>query len=335
MSVQQDQGYDSFLDIVANLVGILIILVVVVGAHARSSWTRSPRPVPEESQVAQLKLELDESRNESRSLFMDRAEIQANIANQMQQIESLDRRRHAMLVQMDLVQSEIDARLAKQSDAKRIAFEKRAQLDELKRQYVSLEKQMAATKVQQSRVEKIEHYPTPIARTVFSDEVHFQLKAGRLAHVPLDDLIRQMKSEWKVTAARLGQAPDTVSTVGPIDGFRLQYQLSLRQETFSTPSGDIRREVPEFDHFVVMPFRDDLGEPVAEALSEHSQLAQRLARQDPHKTTVSIWVYPDSYEELMQLKTWLRQNGFQIATWPLKQEGYISGGPNGFRAAAQ
>ncbi len=335
MSVQQDQGYDSFLDIVANLVGILIILVVVVGAHARSSWTESPRPVPEQSQVAQLHQELEESRSESRSLFMDRAEIQSNIAHQLEQIEVLDRQRHAMLVQMEMVQSEIDDRLARQSAAKRIAFEKRAQLDELKRQYASLEKKIAATTAQQTRVETIEHYPTPIARTVFSDEIHFQLKAGRLAHVPLDDLIRQMKSEWKVTASRLGQAADTVSTVGPIDGFRLQYQLSLRQETFQTPSGNVRREVPEFDHFVVMPFREDLGETVAEALSETGQLGQRLERLDPHKTTVSIWVYPDSYDELMQLKGWLRERGFQIATWPLKRGGYISGGPNGFRAAAQ
>ena len=31
-------GQDSFLDVAANLVGILIILVMVVGAHAKNSF---------------------------------------------------------------------------------------------------------------------------------------------------------------------------------------------------------------------------------------------------------------------------------------------------------
>ena len=34
-------GHDSFLDIVANLVGILIILVVVIGAQAAVVWQNS------------------------------------------------------------------------------------------------------------------------------------------------------------------------------------------------------------------------------------------------------------------------------------------------------
>ena len=34
-------GQDSFLDVVANLVGILIILVMVVGARAKDAWVES------------------------------------------------------------------------------------------------------------------------------------------------------------------------------------------------------------------------------------------------------------------------------------------------------
>ncbi len=34
-------GYDSFLDIVANLVGILIILIIVIGAQATDAMTES------------------------------------------------------------------------------------------------------------------------------------------------------------------------------------------------------------------------------------------------------------------------------------------------------
>ena len=36
-----EPGQDSFLDIVANLVGILIILVMVIGVRAKGAWVES------------------------------------------------------------------------------------------------------------------------------------------------------------------------------------------------------------------------------------------------------------------------------------------------------
>ena len=39
-------GYDSFLDIVANLVGILVILIMVLGVRARDAWQHSDETTP-------------------------------------------------------------------------------------------------------------------------------------------------------------------------------------------------------------------------------------------------------------------------------------------------
>ena len=46
-----NDGQDSFLDIVANLVGILIILVVVVGASASNRRQQTPVQANEELQA--------------------------------------------------------------------------------------------------------------------------------------------------------------------------------------------------------------------------------------------------------------------------------------------
>ena len=48
-------GQDSFLDIVANLVGVLIILVVIVGAQATSAWNQvePDDAIADEIEVAQ------------------------------------------------------------------------------------------------------------------------------------------------------------------------------------------------------------------------------------------------------------------------------------------
>jgi hypothetical protein len=52
--IDLDEGQDSFLDIVANLVGVLIILVVVVGAQATSSFIATrPEAAPAVPQVDQ------------------------------------------------------------------------------------------------------------------------------------------------------------------------------------------------------------------------------------------------------------------------------------------
>ena len=55
----------------------------------------------------------------------------------------------------------------------------------------------------------------------------------------------------------------------------------------------------------------------------------------PDRTTISVWVYPDSYDEFMTLKKELHRQGFQIASWPLEHGRPISGGPRGFKTSAQ
>ena len=42
-----EPGYDSFLDIVANLVGILVILIMVVGVQAQERMGTVDRPTTE------------------------------------------------------------------------------------------------------------------------------------------------------------------------------------------------------------------------------------------------------------------------------------------------
>ena len=46
-------GQDSFLDVVANLVGILIILIMVVGARAKDAWVQSAEQ-PASDEVKEL-----------------------------------------------------------------------------------------------------------------------------------------------------------------------------------------------------------------------------------------------------------------------------------------
>ena len=329
-------GQDSFLDIMANLVGILVILVVLVGAQAQSSWNRPAEDTAKRETIEDLQKQLESAAREARSRQLENEELERKIASHCSVVDQLQEQRHAMLVQMSMVKRELEKKNQENTIAENEHLTAQAKLDELKYQLVSTRKKISAVESsQQSRVEEIEHFPAPIAKTVFTEEVHFQLKGGRLTFVPMDALLERMKSEWKVKAEKLLLSSNTYETVGPIGEFRLQYQLASKIVKVPTERGAVDRRITEFDHFVLKPLSSQTGDDVASALADGSAFRQRIGRLNPERTTVSLWVYPDSYDDLATLKKQLREEGFQIATWPLQFGKLISGGPGGFRAASQ
>jgi len=206
---------------------------------------------------------------------------------------------------------------------------------QLERELDELDRETNALTANEPNSEVIKHFPNPIAKTVFAEEVHFRLDKGKLSYVPMDELISRMKSQWKVKAEKLRQANRTIETVGPIRNFRMQYELAAEDVTENTSVGPVLRKTVSFQQFVLLPASLMMGEPVTDALRSGSEFLDILSRHEPRKTTVSIWVYPDSYAEHNQLKDWIHENGFQMASWPLDHGRKISGGPNGFKTSAQ
>lgn len=353
-------GQDSFLDIVANLVGVLIILVVVIGAQAKSAWENretETQPATQQTpvreieghfeQVKRLRTKIRETADTVSKLKTDNENLEQQIVNESQLAAEMTDRRHGMLLQMEIVKRDI-ANRRNQLNAKqqatallenqkaKLAFE----LREIERETLAIQ-----TSYQQPVKETIDHYPNPIAETVFSQEVHFRLAGGKLSYVPMDELIDLMKNEWKAKAEKLKQSDGTRETVGPIGNYHMQYEL----EAYSTPAS---RNSPasrtvRFKRFLISPINRSAGETIDDALatgtdrsgqvsrSSSSQWASVLRRYKPKSTTVSIWVYPDSYAEHARLKKWLHENEFKMASWPLSAGKMISGGPEGFRTSAQ
>ena len=320
----------------ANLVGILVILVVLVGAQAQSSWTHRTVDTDQQETVEDLQEKLDLAAREARSRQLENQELEQKIAAHCSVVDQLQEQRHAMLVQMSMVKRELEKRNEENTSAENLRLAAEAKLDDMKYQFASSRKKFIAVQAsRQARIEEIEHFPAPIAKTVFTEEVHFQLMGGRLTFVPMDALLERMKAEWKVKAEKLLLSSNTYETVGPIGEFRLQYQLASKMVKVPTEMGSVDRRITEFDHFVLKPLSSQTGEQVTVALADGSNFGNQIERLNPNRTTVSLWVYPDSYDDLSILKKQLREKGFQIATWPLQFGKLISGGPKGFRAASQ
>jgi hypothetical protein len=328
-------GQDSFLDTISNLVGVLIILVVVVGAHARHISQQSETGDERDRQVAIARDAVQKNRDNETGLRAQLASLQRQLVADDRLLEVKQLERQHLLTAVTHWEGELDRRQSALDQSRQAAIDKASRLEQMKQRLSEVTRHADALAGAEPAPQAIDHYPTPIAKTVFRDDVHFRLHYGRIVFVPLDELIQTMKKEWELKAEQLTRVSRVVESVGPLDGFRLQYELVARQATQQTPAGPVTGRAIEFDHFVVQPVGASDGESIEQALLPDSQFAQRIARLDPDKHTVSVWVYPESYQEFNQIKRWLYERGFQTASWPLPEGGKISGGPNGYRATAQ
>ena len=338
-----DSGQDSFLDIVANLVGILIILVVLVGANASQRVQQSTVKADASLEAERLEtIDAIETQSDlTHKLDVDNRQLELQIVEENQLAAALSDQRHRILVQAETlrvqateVESQLKARLASFDEATRAKQQEQVKLataeESLTAELNDVNAKTTALAASFKPVEnkQLKHYPNPIAKTVFSEEVHFRLADGKLTHVPLEELLALMKDEWKLRAEQsLKSSNRTIETVGPLEGFRLQYQLSAAE----VQQG---RSI-KLDRFQIIPQPNLPGEAIDVALAEGSLFREVLSQHEPRKTTVSIWLYPDGFSDHRAIKTWLYENGYQMASWPLEYGRHISGGPNGFKTSAQ
>jgi len=327
-----DSGQDSFLDIVANLVGILIILVMVVGVRAKDAMVEAAISSTASS-VDQVDVEAP--RSIAKEVQTDIHTIQAKLREVQTESQLQMAYRHQLAAIFATVEHQLGETRGKLDTTTRERLDLAQELSKMRGQLEDLER---AEEVLQRHLEEpipLKHLPTPLAKTVFGKEVHFQLKEGRICYVPLTEFVEQLSAEWQQKVWKLKDTNEIVEMAGPIQGFRMQYGISKTVAAVNTRSGTQRREMVHVSGFVLLPVRDDLGQSLSDALQPNSSLRQILAGYDPHRTTITLWTYPDSFEAFRKVREELYRLGYSSAGRPIP-EGYpIGGSPNGSRSAAQ
>jgi hypothetical protein len=313
-------GTDSFLDVITNFVGILIILVMVVGDRAKHA------PLPEVAPPVDKQLEAAAAEN-----------------------TAIEREVHEIAAQMEVVTAEMAARTFERDQLQTLVAavehdirEKRLALDERSRRQFDAQSELAEAEAELTRLKKelheagdtdapqtitVESYPTPIGKTVDGKEAHFQLLGGRLAFVPFEALIDRLGVTVREKFSRMDASPEIIDTLGPIGGFRMRYLV----ERFDTPQGSYLR----VGRIELLPTSGQLGETLEQALAQGSQLREKLRMMAPGQYTITVWTYPDSFEEFRQLKKELYEMGYAVAGRPLPDGMPIGASPHGSKSSAQ
>jgi len=329
-------GEDSFLDVVANLVGILIILVMVIGAQAHESWQKSAEmDVTAQAELEKITQQSEKARREAGSMQTENVELERLVKEEELSTKLLSAERDAMQVAILQLERKIEHFESEKSDDDRARLAAQNELAKRQLALDELQRKIAMASADESAPQTIEHYPSPIAKTVFGEELHFRLAGGKVAYVPMQELVGLVKSEIELKGRSLKSEQETSGTVGPIEGFRMQYLLSALEITRRVDQYVVRQKVAQVEEVQLLPTRNDIGETLAAALADGGRFQQRITQADPHNTTISIWVYPDSYAEFRDLKDILAKRGFLSAAWPLPFGQPISGSPNGAHSAAQ
>lgn len=321
-------GHSSLLPVAANIVGILLVGLVLIGARLKTS-------APSDMEVSPI-VELDARRKEA-----------GDLEEEIHKLNAQARRIEAQVTERESEHKGLKASVAA---SEKLLADRRAALDGEGRRQYDLANEVAQARAELARLEaarsdaatkpgktiQIQNYPNPISRTVNGKELHFQLKDGRITIIPWDDLMHKLKSVAPEKIWRLKEQDEFTDSIGPSGGFTLRYTIVKEEMSFEAAqlAGHggtvIRLGLAEF-----LPIKDDLGETAEEALAPTSNFHQGLTDLRPSDWTCTLWVYPDSYDVFRAIRKDLYQLGFPIAARPLTPDMIIGASPQGSKSSAE
>jgi hypothetical protein len=319
-------GQDSFLDVVTNIVGILIILVMVVGGRVQQIILTA---VPQASSRAD-------------ALEREIVGLEEKAASAESEIGELDRQSRIVATAVSLssdarvqlatavAAAKVDIEQQKQvTDAARVAaVESATRRKELEAEIERCTLEAEGLAHAPATTQEVLAYPTPISRTVNGEELHFRIEGGRIAYVPLTELFELAKTQTQRHAGSITQMSERIETVGPVQDFSLDYVIEVK---IDQSRGQVLVRSREW---VVRPAGQGIGETAAEALAAQSGFRRVLSGITPD-TTVTLWCYPDSFEQYRTVREELHRLGIPTACRPLPEGAPIGGSTEGSKSVVQ
>jgi hypothetical protein len=353
-------GSDSFLDIVANIVGILIILIVVAGIKAGTAPVSAARvaeylrthvkPAPAKveptvaAQPAPVKIP---PRPEPLVIPPSPALIER--ANALKaEIVSLDSQSQSAAAEIEKTIREEQADSQAAAELQQVLASESSELGREKTQLADTESQLALRKtgllqmevdIQKAEAVKppvatLKHKLTPLGREISGKELHFRLLNHRVAFLPIEELIQRLRPQILNNRDRLIRNGIQRGEIGPVVGFRMEYVLQARRLSAIEELRQGMSVAITLSSWKLVAEPDLETESGDEALKEHGDFLRRLRDVDA-ETTITLWVYPDSYALYRQLQEFAHHENFTVAARPLPFGIPITGAPEGSRSTGQ
>ena len=207
--------------------------------------------------------------------------------------------------------------------------------DRSQRQLAELRRQYDEAKRKPANVKTIRHKLTPIGRRVTGKEIHFRVAEGKVAMVPVTQLVARIRTAVIRRKSWLLKFPTHKGIVGPVNGFEMHYSVQRQlSSTIDELRGGYGRIKIMLHNWRIEPTRELEAETVDAALRTGSKFLQEIHVAES-LTTVTFWVYPDSFGAFRKLQAAVRRDGLRVAARPLPFGISIAGSPRGSRSSGQ
>jgi hypothetical protein len=359
-------SFDSFLDVVTNVIGIIIRLILVtwVGAQAYTeTMLHAPGPAPaswEEPTAVEIAPDappppLPAPRAEddpiSKELFQIQAELNKTRNRLTKQLKELD------LAQAKVIEASRELTLADiDGQQKKLEKEKRAiddVLDRTSKDVVNLamskEEILQKAKVLQEEIRAVEKLPTPtkvlryhtpVSRPVRSEELHFECLHGRVAFIDVRAFIDEITDNLTETSKPLERTWKVEAVTSQIGDFRLRYFVEREREfdeRIIADAGPAKRARfhKSVSAWKVEPVAANRGESIESALKQGSAFRQIIDRTFAQESVVTLWVYPDSFAMFRRLRDFLHERDIEVAARPIPEGATIGASRDGTASRGQ
>src|SRR5438132_1985676 len=324
-------SFDSFLDIVANVVGVIIrlILVVWVGARSYSSIQHLIKPAATKPQAeAAMQISADPLQEEFVHHQKELADAQERLLAQLrlvQQVEhdeaqlrttlaGLEVRRQELAEEQTGLGQEAAQRRRAATGAALTSAEIQARSRKLAEDIRTLE-QLPPPK-------KTLRYRTPLSRPLQSEELLFECNQGRVTFIDIGALLQEVRQSMDEEGKLLRTQWQVEGVSGTAGAFRLRYVVERERGILDAVGGNLAPEASGhfrygLSEWHLEPVALARGEALARALQPGSDFRQIVDGIDPQLTAVTFWVYPDSFDVFRRLRDFLYERDIVVAGRPL------------------
>jgi hypothetical protein len=339
-------SFDSFLDLVTNVVGIIIRLILVtwVGArsyHASMQWLDAEPEAPTQKlaapqivddplhvRIENSRRDLDEAKERLLAHLKDVETAEADKEKTKLVLTGLITRRDDLDAERRALEAKGTSRGANVQQGSLSAAEVRARSKKLLEEIKKIE--AGPTNMKQLK------YHAPLSRAVQGEELMFECKAGRVTFIDLPMFMQEVKGSLDEIANELKTTYRVERQTSTVGAFRLRFAVERERTQLDAPGTPTTRSYRYgLSEWVVEPITPERGETAEQALTPKSEFRQMVDNLDPRLTVVTFWVYPDSFETFRKVRDHLYDRGHDVAGRPLPAGASIAASKYGTASRGQ
>ena len=342
-------GSDSFLDVIANLVGVLIILVVATALRVKNAPDadvssdgpvaetlpadppitvyfaadaplppiHTPEPEPDAALIAEVARLTETVR--SVPAATDLATLRKRVIAAERAAESV--------AQPPLFAATLDLSTHEQT-----AAALRSAIAETAAETDAIGQRLSAIALAEDEPQSLVHEIRPITRQVTASdrELVVVLREDHVAVVPLHELSKRAVNSISSRMRGGMRVNPMTGTVGPLDGFVASY---IVRRGGSSPIDDLISGGSGLDVTIFFdPTADAVWLPIRDALAGSTPVSQQIAQPG---TVVTAFVYDDSFAASRLLTEFAQQIGRRLALRPIRGDLPVSASTSGTRSMVQ